>query len=495
MGKGFTMASLNINSLLAHIDELRVLAHDSNIDVIIINETKLDVSVSDNDIYIPGYEVVRKDRSNNGKNGGGVCIYIRSNHNYRLRNDLTSNELELITIEIKRLRSKSFLISTWYRPPNSPFDKLHTFENLIESIDATGLDFYLLGDINCDMLDRNKLSPASTKLCTIFDTFGLHQLIDQPTRITPYTKTLIDLCVTNATDHTYRSGVIHTGISDHSMVYMVRKQSTEKTCPRTCQVRNFKHFSEEKFLKDIIGMQWSNIDVNDNPNEMWNKWRDMLMQCIDKHAPVKNKRVSSKKGAPWITSNVIQKMRERDSLKKEANLSSDTDVWLKYKQARNQTNKAIRQAKREYFENNLDTYKSNPRKMWKLINNLTGRKVGKSTNISEVKVGDTSVTNPNQMADVFNSHFTSIGQKLASTIEQSSTSPNEYLIPSKESFAIQPPSEELVCKLLRGIDVNKAVGLDKIPNRILKISADIIGPPLTKIFQTSIINHNRHISR
>jgi len=37
------------------------------------------------------------------------------------------------------------------------------------------------------------------------------------------------------------------------------------------------------------------------------------------------------------------------------------------------------------------------------------------------------------------------------------------------------------------IDVNKAVGLDKIPNRILKISADIIGPPLTKIFQKSII--------
>lgn len=138
------MASLNINSLLAHIDELRVLAQDTNIDVITINETKLDASVSNSEIYIPGYEVVRKDRSNNGRNGGGVCIYIRSNHNYRLRNDLTDSDLELITVEIKRLCSKSFLISTWYRPPNSSLDKLHAFENLIELIDATNLDFLSL---------------------------------------------------------------------------------------------------------------------------------------------------------------------------------------------------------------------------------------------------------------------------------------------------------------------------------------------------------------
>ena len=78
LGRGFTMASLNINSLLAHIDELRLLVHDSNIDVLTINETKLDATVSDNDIHIPGYEVIRKDRNINGRNGGGVCIYIRT---------------------------------------------------------------------------------------------------------------------------------------------------------------------------------------------------------------------------------------------------------------------------------------------------------------------------------------------------------------------------------------------------------------------------------
>ena len=51
-------------------------------------KTKIDSSVNDNEIYLPGFEVVRKDRSVNGRRGGGVCIYLRSNINYQIRNDL-----------------------------------------------------------------------------------------------------------------------------------------------------------------------------------------------------------------------------------------------------------------------------------------------------------------------------------------------------------------------------------------------------------------------
>ena len=46
--KGLVMASLNIDSLLAHIDQFRVFMEDSAIDIISINETKLDCSINDN---------------------------------------------------------------------------------------------------------------------------------------------------------------------------------------------------------------------------------------------------------------------------------------------------------------------------------------------------------------------------------------------------------------------------------------------------------------
>jgi hypothetical protein len=39
---------------------------------------------------------------------------------------------------------------------------------------------------------------------------------------------------------------------------------------------------------------------------------------------------------------------------------------------------------------------------------------------------------------------------------------------------------------LSTIDEKKSVGLDKIPNKLLKLAADVIAPSLTGIFATSI---------
>ena len=54
-GRGFVMAALNINSLLAHFDDLKFFVLNSKIDVLAINETKIDSSVNDNEIHLPGF--------------------------------------------------------------------------------------------------------------------------------------------------------------------------------------------------------------------------------------------------------------------------------------------------------------------------------------------------------------------------------------------------------------------------------------------------------
>ena len=73
--KGFKMAFLNIVSLPRKIDEIRYSLSNKYIDLIGFNETRLDLNISDNMIDLNGYDIVRKDRS---RNGGGVCIYLRS---------------------------------------------------------------------------------------------------------------------------------------------------------------------------------------------------------------------------------------------------------------------------------------------------------------------------------------------------------------------------------------------------------------------------------
>ena len=103
-----------INSSVSHINLLHVfMSQFKDFDILAINET-----IKDSKVHLPGYDVVRKDSENNGRNGGGVCIYVHSNINFQLRADLSLSNLECLTIETTKPCSKPFLVSTWYKPRN-----------------------------------------------------------------------------------------------------------------------------------------------------------------------------------------------------------------------------------------------------------------------------------------------------------------------------------------------------------------------------------------
>ena len=72
--KGFKMGLLNIVSLTKNIEEIRILLADQCLDILALNETRLDWSIHDDTIYIRGYDLIRSDRSRTGR---GVCLYIK----------------------------------------------------------------------------------------------------------------------------------------------------------------------------------------------------------------------------------------------------------------------------------------------------------------------------------------------------------------------------------------------------------------------------------
>jgi len=213
---------------LALIDELRVFMRDSKIDILAINESKLDNTINDHEVNIPGYEIVRRDRQINGRRGGGVCFYLRSNLNFKVCEELMIDRLECLTVEISKPHSRPFLVSTWYKPPNSPPDLFNDFENLIGNFDGSNRELYLVGDLNTNLLP-GVADGNSSKLINICEIFGLSQLITEPTRVTAQSQSLIDLCITNTPDKIVRAGIMPLGISDHSLVYLIRK--TRYTIP------------------------------------------------------------------------------------------------------------------------------------------------------------------------------------------------------------------------------------------------------------------------
>ena len=78
--RGLKIAHLNVNRLVNKLDGVRELMSTYNFDVLKLSETWLSSNISDCEVTIPGYTLVRKDRNGSTKlNGGGVLFYIRDN--------------------------------------------------------------------------------------------------------------------------------------------------------------------------------------------------------------------------------------------------------------------------------------------------------------------------------------------------------------------------------------------------------------------------------
>ena len=150
---------------------------------------------------------------------GAVWSYmVRDNIPFSVRNDMIPEHLEMICIEVNRPYNKSFLISTWYRPPNSNLDLLDEWASFLGKCDTENSELIIVGDLNCDV---SKIPPVphTRKLKFLCALYQIDQLITEPTRVTPTSATLIDLTLTNRPEYISESGIIHLGISDHSLVY------------------------------------------------------------------------------------------------------------------------------------------------------------------------------------------------------------------------------------------------------------------------------------
>jgi endonuclease/exonuclease/phosphatase family metal-dependent hydrolase len=99
--------------------------------------------------------------------------YIRNSINYIIRDDLFDENLETITIEISKPKSKPFLINCSYRPPDTPLELFNNYEDLITKMDSESKEVILIGDFNChwSRLINNKANARQTSLLNLQELF------------------------------------------------------------------------------------------------------------------------------------------------------------------------------------------------------------------------------------------------------------------------------------------------------------------------------------
>ena len=70
------------------------------------------------------------------------------------------------------------------------------------------LDYVLMGDLNCDLLQNNP-SCHTKRLLQVAQEYNLHQHVDKPTRVTQSTSTLIDCAFSSNSSKVENWDVFH----------------------------------------------------------------------------------------------------------------------------------------------------------------------------------------------------------------------------------------------------------------------------------------------
>lgn len=292
---------------------------------------------------------------------------------------------------------------------------------------------------------------------------------------------------TNKPNKLLTSGVLHIGISDHSLIYGCFKISIPKENPKIVESRNFKKYNNNLFRRDLLDALSKCDCHSDDPNDIWDNFKSIFILISEIHAPLRSRKVRSEY-VPWITPTIIGEMNHRDYLKKRAVASKCNYLHTAYKTQRNRVNSLIRTAKRKFCLQTIDGNKHNPKEMWRNIDMVVGRRgrCSKTTSISSIKVDNTTIIKEDEIAETLNVYFSEIGEKLSSNLNETDRAFSEYVTPVSNEFKFSTITNLLVAKAINELKPSKASGLDKISARLLKDSSDVIVPFLTELFNLSL---------
>ena len=137
---------------------------------------------------------------------------------------------------------------------------------------------------------------------------------------------------------------------------------------------DYSHFCEEVFVQEIAELDFCHIYnyyCNLTTNDKFNIFYDQINPVFKKHMPYK--KLSKKKAKlsfkPWITKEILSKIKFRDRLYQKLFKSKELNPNLQFlsKNFRNAVVKDIQESKSKYFNLYFSSYKHNNEKNYGLV--------------------------------------------------------------------------------------------------------------------------------
>ena len=469
---------VNFQSIKNKVQETQLLIESADPDIIIGTETWLNPNIFSSEVLPSNYTVFRRDRADSH---GGVLIAVKD--------DLvctpvsTNKELELICVKVRINRSKSIIISAFYRPP-SESNTEHAQAVLDELTrlrqDNSKCEFWVGGDFNLPDIDWPTLAVTSNQYPAVMSNIyiglpaqcGVKQLVEAPTR----GNNILDLFFTSNPSLVSKCKPIP-GVGDHDAVLVDTLAKPQRSKPVRRKIylwdkADLPNLKQEarNITTTLHTIQHQGIDA------LWESFRDQLLTILENNVPHKTTR--SRATNPWMNTKTRRLARQKNRAFIKASTTKNTKDRTRYKKLKSACQRSIREAHDTYVHDIIgQSAKDNPKRFWSYIK---GKKQ-ESSGVSPLRNADGIIhSEADVKANILNKQFVSVFTK-EDTANIPDKGPSPYS--SMNNITVRTKGVE---KLLSNLQPDKATGPDMIPARLLKQLSTEIAPALALVFQSSL---------
>ena len=500
-----SVLSINIQSLQSKFNNFStfinsLLVNKCAPDIICIQELW---QIPGSDYFIlDGYHPLVYKLRHSSTQGGGVGIYVKKELNFSVNAELSvfaDRIFESIFINIS-FNSKKFTIGSVYRPgtqhptlsANEQFLQfLNLFSSLSDQLNNSSNTVFIFGDLNIDCLKYGHVNNV-TEYIDLLYSHGLLQIVTRPTRCTLTSATLIDHIITNSASGLFETIILVSQLSDHFPLLCFIGSAKTLNKPKSFVSRNYNDASIDSFNNSLSALNWNDVLSLRDPQISYTAFSETFSSLHDLHFPKITKKFNKNyhKIEPWFTAGLLISRRKKIALTK-AHYMNPSDLSLNLlKSYRNVYNKTFRAAKKLYFEFELRVNQSNLKKSWELIRLAMRKKAEKSSSIANILSNNQLVSDPQEIANLFNEFFTSIPSSIIDEINPSDRPPDVLVDNDVPLFSLSdlPVTEAEIINATKLLQPKKTADMTGISVWLVQKIIANISVPLQHIFCKSFSN-------
>ena len=238
---------------------------------------------------------------------------------------------------------------------------------------------------------------------------------------------------------------------------------------------NYNSIDLTHFNSIFSSIPWNIIDHGNDIELSWSMWKDLFLSAID--STIHKTKWKSRKVKHWFSPSTINLIYKKRKLYRSMCKQPTPANKLRYRTVSNLVRTLTRSDTKKRALNLSQT--PTVKKFWSWVNSVKRHR----TCLPPLQLDATVVTDDCTKANMFNNYFYSVFTNEDTTHLKALENSLTFL--SSIIHSVNFTSEGVYYELVN-LDVSKACGPDHITPKLLKLSADFISDPLSRLFNQSM---------